>query len=75
MDLSAPMALADCLGCSIERDENNKIMWLHQAKLIKELLAKNNLEPRKCKTVATPLTPGVKLTKADCPSQVRRRRW
>ena len=68
MDLSAPMALADCLGCSVERDENNKIMWLHQTKLIKELLAKNNLEPSKCKTVSTPLTPGIKLSKADCPS-------
>ena len=55
------MALSDCLGCTVERDEPNKMMWLHQTKLSKEMLSKNNLEPGKCKTLSTPLTPGIPL--------------
>ena len=26
LDLGAPMALSDCLGCTVERDEPNKVV-------------------------------------------------
>jgi hypothetical protein len=68
MDLSAPSTLYDCLGCRVTRDKRAGLMWLGQQNMIEGLLSKNNLLQDSKMTITTPLTPGVKLSKQDCPS-------
>jgi hypothetical protein len=64
LDMDDPEPVQDCLGCNITRPHDN-VVRLSQSAAIKRLLTKLNLQD--CKPLSTPLTPGLKLTKKDCP--------
>ena len=52
-----------CLGITVEYDENNKIVWMHQKQYILKMLEKFGQED--AKVVATPSDVNVKLSKDD----------
>ena len=53
--------LSYCLGIQIRRDRTNRILWMSQEKYISDVLKRFNMSD--CRPVATPLEPGVRLTK------------
>ena len=68
IDLSDPEPVDDCLGCTVERDRPNKTIWLHQTAAAEAILRKEGLMEASCTPASTPMTPGLKLSKADCPT-------
>ena len=66
VELDDPEDVYDCLGCIVERDVPNHTLWLHQTAATTAILRKNGMLDANPAT--TPMTPGLKLSKADCPS-------
>ena len=52
-----------CLGITVEQNEKNKCLCLHQKQYIKEMIKKHGLS--EAKKVATPADVNVKLKKID----------
>ena len=52
-----------CLGITVEQDENQQCLWLHQKQYISNILVKYRMT--EAKTVATPTDLSVKLQKDD----------
>jgi hypothetical protein len=68
LDLDDPESVDDCLGCTVDRDRPNKTIWLHQTAAAEAILLKEDLLEGSCTPASTPMTPGLKLSKADCPT-------
>ena len=62
-----------CLGITIEQDEKNKCLCLHQKQYIQEMIERYGLS--EAKTVATPADVNVKLKKIDGVSKTVDSSW
>ena len=71
LDLGEWEDVEDCLGCTVKRDRANKRLTLSQEHHSRKIITKAGLTSE-ANTVDTPLVPGVKLTKKDCPSEDER---
>ena len=58
--------ISDCLGVMVSRDRVNNKMWLSQRAAVDKIVKRAQLT--EAKTAPTPMLPGLKLTKKDCPS-------
>ena len=61
----------DCLGCVVHRDRERRCMHIEQSKAISALADRSGLS--QSKPMTTPMTPGLKLTKEDCPQATQER--
>ena len=71
LDLGEWEDIQDCLGCTVKRDRINKRLTLSQEQHARKIISKTGL-PAEANTVDTPLVPGTKLTKKDCPNEDER---
>lgn len=54
------------LGMKVERDRENRMLYLHQEQYAKNVIKKFNMLDSKCK-IGVPMSDNLKLSKDDCP--------
>ena len=64
LDLDTWDDINDCLSCTVNRDRQNKTIFLTQEPAIRSLLQRIDMHESKGKE--TPVTAGAKLTRRDC---------